>query len=341
MVAERAGVSRGTVDRVLNCRPHVKPEIIRRVIRAMKELGYIPPKQEQAAALGLLPSFVKPCKIGVLLPNWQGYFKKEILRGIVDAKTILRDSAVEVLVEQCETSLPGESVDRLCRLAEKQVQGVAMCAMDNRAIAEKAAELSSKGIAVITFNSDLTGADRLCFVGQDLQRGGRVAGELMAKLLKKQDKLFIAIGNPEFDAHRLRFKGFCERMYEKGFSGENMIITETYNDYTLTYRRVSQALCQTQGIQGIYMANDSVAGCAEAVCDLGLKGKIRFVSHDLTDETRQYLKSGVIDFTIGQNIYQQGFKPLLLLRDYIQKRVPPALQEEYQAIEIICAENLI
>ena len=53
MVAERAGVSRGTVDRVLNQRPHVKPELYDRIVKAMKELGYMPPKEEQAKALGL------------------------------------------------------------------------------------------------------------------------------------------------------------------------------------------------------------------------------------------------------------------------------------------------
>lgn len=47
-IAERAGVSRGTVDRVLNGRPHVKPEIAERVLRTMRELGYAPPRAEQA-----------------------------------------------------------------------------------------------------------------------------------------------------------------------------------------------------------------------------------------------------------------------------------------------------
>ena len=45
-IAERAGVSRGTVDRVLNGRPHVKPEIAERVLRTMRELGYAPPRAE-------------------------------------------------------------------------------------------------------------------------------------------------------------------------------------------------------------------------------------------------------------------------------------------------------
>ena len=53
MVAKQAGVSRGTVDRVLNQRPHVKPELHERIVKAMKELGYVPPREDQAKALGL------------------------------------------------------------------------------------------------------------------------------------------------------------------------------------------------------------------------------------------------------------------------------------------------
>ena len=40
MIAERAGVSRGTVDRVLHDRPSVTPEIRERVQRLAKQLGY-------------------------------------------------------------------------------------------------------------------------------------------------------------------------------------------------------------------------------------------------------------------------------------------------------------
>ena len=39
MVAELAGVSRGTVDRVLNDRPHVNEEVRQRVLEAMRQLG--------------------------------------------------------------------------------------------------------------------------------------------------------------------------------------------------------------------------------------------------------------------------------------------------------------
>ena len=43
MVADLAGVSRGTVDRVLNNRSYVKEEVRARVLEAVEELGYLSP----------------------------------------------------------------------------------------------------------------------------------------------------------------------------------------------------------------------------------------------------------------------------------------------------------
>ena len=85
-VAMRAGVSRGTVDRVLNQRPHVKPDIYEKVIRAMKELDYIPPNEKQAKALGLTLPALEHFRIGILLSSERGHFRSEIMRGIEDAR---------------------------------------------------------------------------------------------------------------------------------------------------------------------------------------------------------------------------------------------------------------
>ena len=50
MIAERAGVSIGTVDRVLHDRPYVKAEVRERVLRVMEELDYHPNRMASALA---------------------------------------------------------------------------------------------------------------------------------------------------------------------------------------------------------------------------------------------------------------------------------------------------
>lgn len=50
MIAEKAGVSIGTVDRVLHDRPYVKAEVRSRVLQVMEELHYRPNHMASALA---------------------------------------------------------------------------------------------------------------------------------------------------------------------------------------------------------------------------------------------------------------------------------------------------
>lgn len=342
MVAERAGVSRGTVDRVLNQRPHVRPELHHRVVQAIRELGYVPPKEDQSIALGLENCHItkKNTVLGVVMPNWKGYFRSEVMSGIRDARELLHNYFIDVLIEECDTTLPEESIERMENLVEQGAAGISICAMDHPLVARKIDELSEKGIPVITYNSDISDCSRLCFVGQDLSASGRVAGELMAKYLKTDDQLIAAVANPNFHAHRLRLQGFCDLLYEKGFQKSSIHLIETYNDYMLTFQNVKNVLRQVPEIKGIYMANHSVSGCAEAIQSMGMTGKIHVISHDLTESTKRLLKSGRVDFAIAQDIYQQGYRPLLELRKQLHRTSPREIEISRQKIDIICAENI-
>ena len=90
MVAERAGVSRGTVDRVINNRSYVRAEVRQRVLAAMQELGYLSPAA-RAAAQPVEQTF-QPVKLGVILPNsFDHHFRTEIMRGVDAAREELAE----------------------------------------------------------------------------------------------------------------------------------------------------------------------------------------------------------------------------------------------------------
>ena len=103
MVADKAGVSRGTVDRVLNNRSHVSPDVYERVMAAIQETGYLTPMSTYQKTL--FGQGFPPIKLGVLLPNWTGHFRWEIMRGIEAAQAELTDFHVKILVEECETDI--------------------------------------------------------------------------------------------------------------------------------------------------------------------------------------------------------------------------------------------
>lgn len=338
MVADMAGVSRGTVDRVLNNRAHVSPEVYERVMEAIQKTGYLSPRG--AYQKTLLNQNFTPLKIGVLLPNWSGHFKWEVSDGIEAAQSELTDFNVTVIVEECQTDIPEENLEKLENLIRQDVQGIALCTVNDLSIKNKIAELFAQGIPVITFNSDLPDSRRLCFVGQDYQKSGRIAAELMGKCIPSTGKVLAAVGNLEFDGHRTRLKGFCDRMQEIGFADEQIEVIETYNDYQITFKKILQAFQENSEIAAVYMANRSVSACVKAVETVGCTKKTRVICHDISERTRSLLLSGEIDFSISQDLFQQGYLPLIYLRDYLHKDKIITHQDTGSQISIICSQNL-
>ena len=130
-IADLAGVSRGTVDRVLNNRSYVKAEVRERVLQIAREVGYESPRdmhlREQDTGL-------RPLRLGVLLPNW-GYghqFLDEVQLGINEAQAELEDARVEIVIRQCRTELPEEAVRLLRELADLDVDGLSVCVFQDQ-----------------------------------------------------------------------------------------------------------------------------------------------------------------------------------------------------------------
>lgn len=337
MVAELAGVSRGTVDRVLNNRSYVSADVRQRVLDAIRETGYVSPGEAHQRQLA--PS-LQPLKLGVLLPNWEGQFRTEVEQGIRLAAAELEHSAIQVAVRRCRTDLPGEALDLLEELRAEQAAGLAVCALNDRQVEQRITLMAEEGIPCVTFNSDLPESGRLCFVGQDIHQAGRVAAQLMGTCVPFDGTVLATVGNLKFDAHRQRLDGFRERLAELGFPAERLLVAETFNDYETTCRVVGEAIAAHPELKGIYMANLSVSGCAEAVRAAGKRGQIRVICHDINEGIRRLLEDGDVAFTIPQDLVQQGYLPLMLLRDYLRKGRQPDLRRAAGQISVICAENL-
>lgn len=337
MVADLAGVSRGTVDRVLNNRAHVRQDVRERVLDAIRDTGYVSPRESYQMQM---EAALQPIKLGVLMPNWGNQFLVEVTQGIRQAQVELADSHVQVVSRKCKTDLAQEAVTLLEELRQEGASGLAICTLNDPTIEQRVSELTDEGIPCITFNSDLPGSRRLCFVGQDIRKAGRVAAGLMSKCVTQADTILATVGNLKFDGHRQRLDGFRDRMLELGFSEEHLVVQETFNDYETTIRIVRNAIDQYPDLKGVYMANHNVPACAAAIESAGKKGQIHVICHDINASIRQLLLDGSVDFTIPQNFMQQGYAPLMLLRDLVRKKNQVDLNRLNSQIDILCAENL-
>lgn len=338
MVAREAGVSRGTVDRVINQRPHVRQDQYDRVMEAIRKLGY-EPKRQQAAALGIRIGQKKVCRLGVVLPSRNPWYMDEIRRGIGDAQAQLADYSVEILTEQCSSSpYPDEVVAIIDSLVEKGVSGIVMCAMECEPVARKINDLHARNIPVVTFDTDIR-SKRLFFFGKDIVRNGRVAGGLMARYIAPGSHILIGMGNREIRSHVDRADAFMDAMRASGFTDDMYEIIETYNDYTLTYRKVCQALENRKDISGIYMEHHSLTGCMDAIRAMKCENPPLVIFGDMNERVITYLKSGELMYCVTPNTYMMGYRTLILLKEYVLDHKMPDEKELYTPNEIICREN--
>ena len=93
IIAERAGVSIGTVDRVLHDRPYVKEEVRRRVLEVMEELDYQPNRVASALATsGMARHFA------IIQPTWESYVGEAMAAGVAKFRQDRQDYNVSVTI---------------------------------------------------------------------------------------------------------------------------------------------------------------------------------------------------------------------------------------------------
>lgn len=333
MIAEAAGVSIGTVDRVLHQRPYVKDEVRKRVLQVMEQLDYRPNRMASALATsGTARRFV------VVQPAWEEYVRQAMDAGVAAFREERRDYNLAVTVETYPLGRTDMCLEILDRLAREDVQGVALCASDRAEVRQKLAELDARRIPVVTFNSDIPGGHRLCYVGEDAHHAGRIAGELAAKFHSPGQRLLLVYAGPEYTGHKARADGFLERLAERGVDLAAVRVAETHNDYDETFAAVSAALAEEPALGYIYMANLSVSACAEALRRSGQTGRVRVLAHDSNPEIRRFLREGTVDFTIDQNLAYQSRQALNVLFSAVLERKLPERDAFYPESPILNAE---
>ena len=328
-IAEEAGVSRGTVDRVLHGKPNVNPETRARVLAAIEKLGYTPNEAGRALALS-----GRKYTVCAALPD--NPFFTDVRRGIAAAEREI--SNYNIAVHTVNTNgLTGSEL--ASRLSETEYSAYMLAVGDTPEMREFIKDKREKGVPVITFNSDVKDSGRLCFVGQDLYKSGRIAASLLLKMLQGNGKrILVVTGSRRYLAHRERERGFADALAASDRNIETVATVETEDDATQTYDRVRDALTKYGNIDGIYMASGDAEALAKAIRDDG--GNYRTVTNDLLHATEKALRAGIFDFTILQSPFEQGYKPLKMIFDCLIRGKSPENEYYYTENTIITEECL-
>lgn len=334
-IAELANVSRGTVDRVLNNRPGVKDDIRKKVKEIAEALEYKPNLIGKT-----LVNLKNPIKIGAIIAPDYNPFVGEIKRGMEKASEDLYDYGVKTDVQAMKNLDAFEQIAILDRFLKEGISAISMVPIEHDAIRNYINKVVESGIPVVTFNSDIKDTNRLCFVGQDHLMGGRVAGGLMGKILSGRGEIAIITSSLNLLCHRQRIDGFKAKIAEDYKNIEIFKIVEN-EDIDSKAFELTLSLCErNDNLKGIYITGGGASGLGKALKVLGKEKNIRVISHDFVQGTVELVKEGVIDFTIGQDPYNQGYIPIKILFDYLMSGKTPEVDFIRTNIDIRTEENI-
>ena len=288
-IARAAGVSKATVDRVLNNRPGVQEHTRKHVLAIVAELAGALSSGSQQSRIHL--DFVLPGGDNAFISDLANEIERQVeLRGDVD-----------VAVHRLNGITPEEIAAKLGAL-RPATQGVGLIGLDSPSVREAVRKLVAAGIPVLTLVSDISHVGRVNYVGIDNRAAGRLAGYLIGRFLPDSaGKVALIAGALAYRGHEEREMGF-RHVLQESFPRLNIVAArEVQEDAGRAYDEVRTLLTEHADLVAIYCIGAGHEGIARALTEAGRQNAIIFIGHDLTEDTRQFLLSGVMDAAIDQN----------------------------------------
>lgn len=333
-IAVLAGVSRGTVDRVLNNRGSVKPATAEKINEIAKALDYKPNKAGLALA-----AQKKKLKLGVILFSTDNPFFADVLKGVNEKAQDLAGYNCTVLIRQIPINVEAQlsAIDELLR---EEVNGIALAPQNDDRIRIRINELYEKGIPVVTLNTDIENSRRIAYVGSNYTKSGATAAGLLRLMAHGNVHIGIITGSSDILCHTERIAGFTSTLRPYQEHMHIVSIVETQDDEIESYEQTSRLLKEHPEINALFFAAGGVYGGCRAITSLGYAGKLCVIAFDKADTTEHFLQEGVLSAVICQQPRIQGRRPLDLLFNYLTSGELPEKEFNYTAVDIRILENI-
>lgn len=317
-IADRCGVSRGTVDRALHHKEGVREEVAERIRATAREMGYISNR--------LVMQQTRQWKIGVVLHSGHSPFVQmlcELFESFSERELIPNITVIVRVMQDMDVQHQLTLIDEL--VTTEHIDGLALMPLANTLVRDRINTLSEKmGIPVVTFNTDITDANRLAYVGADNIAAGRAAAALLGMVMQGRGSVLPILGQRSGHyADSQRYTGFLNEMAEN-FPGIRILHPEcSFLDENLAERIASRAIHSDEEVNGFYLTSAGREGVYRAVNAAENREKIHIVVHDITEGNVRMVKQGTVDFIIGQDVKTQGTLPIRLLYDYLERHQFP------------------
>ncbi len=328
-IASAAGVSRGTVDRALNNRDGINPDVKKKILDIAQKLNYSPNPAAKALSIG------KNIVIGVMLPCIDNPFFDEVLRGIDDATNEFKHFGITVIIEKLKGYNEKAHLTAIKKLTNGNIDALIVATVNSKEIV---AHINSLEIPVIAINSDLPDVNKLCLIGNDYIKSGKTVAGLFNKFFNEEKtRVLIITGSSKMIGHNQRISGFQEMINTQYHNITITAIYENNDDDDKSYEILSKL--DTDNFDAVYLTAGGVIGAIIALDSHNSEKRIKVIAHDISEKTSHYLVDDKIDALITQDPYTQGYLPIKNVYNFYfgQKELISSLLTD---TKILIKENL-
>ena len=202
----------------------------------------------------------------------------------------------------------------------RKVAGIVLAPLDQVALKRPVAEAKAQGVPVVIFDSGIQGEDHVSYVATDNLKGGRLAGEYLAKILGGKGKVAVLRYMEGSASTTERETGFLEAAKAGGLE---VVSDNQYAGATAdTALKASENFLSTgKAPDGLFCPNESsVVGMLKALKAAGLAGKVKLVGFDSSESLVEALKTGELHATVVQNPVKMGYLAVKAMVDHLAQR---------------------
>jgi LacI family transcriptional regulator len=293
-VAEAAGLSVSTVNRVLAGADNVRDHTVRQVRDAAERIGFY--------GTGVIQSHAKvkaaQLKFGFLLLQPSRLYYQLIAKALAEAAQNFSDYDIQTQIVFAEDLTPQIVSAKMLELGE-QCDAIGVVAAVHPLITETVDELTRRNVPVFALISQLAATGSVNYVGSDNWKVGRMFGWAVAHLCKTPGKVGVLVGNHRFRCQEMNESGLRSYFREHAPDFTLLEPLSTFETSAVAEEMTEKLIAEHPDMKGLIVAGGGMSGVINALRTTGKAGHIITVGHQLLDNTRLGLLDGTLSMIIS------------------------------------------
>ncbi len=336
-IAEMAGVSAGTVDRVLHNRGNVSEPARKAVEKVLKKVDYKP--NIHISSLSIKRTY----EIVVTTPqDFKGEYWEKVHDGIKRAQEFYERLSISLTFLTYDQYTIYSCQDVFTRVLLISPDAVIIGPTYLGESIEFAKKLKEKEIPFVFLDSFIDGCSPLAYYTANHQLCGALMSKLLLSLIDKDNELAVLqtkrIGEQSANTSLLRREGVFSYLEKVGYKKEVHMLPFTAYDAVKNENDILRFFHDNKNVKGVIVLNSQGSVVANILNNNGIND-VKIVSIDLTDSNVQALKNGFIDFLIDQHPDYQGYMAMKSLLEFLVLKLEPE-QANYMPLNIVTKETV-